>query len=64
MHELRQRAPGHVWGSALYGTIAVMKYRQLHDYLTSIRLQSLCWMHHDTRQTACQCRAEPAQVQW
>jgi hypothetical protein len=65
MHELWPRAPGHVWGSSLCGATAVVKHRQLHDHLVSIRLQCLCQMHHNTRQTACQCGVEPTtQVQW
>jgi hypothetical protein len=64
MHELRPRAPGHVWGSALYVAAAVVKHRQLHDHLASIRLKCMCWMHRITRQMACQSRVEPTHVQW
>jgi hypothetical protein len=59
MHALWLRAPGHVWGRALHVTVAVVKHRQLHDYLALLRLQCLYEMHRNTRQMAYRCRAEP-----
>jgi hypothetical protein len=40
-------------GVVLFSVTAVVKRRQLHDHLISIRLECLCQMHHNTHQTDC-----------
>jgi hypothetical protein len=58
-YEWQPRALGHGWGSALHGTKVVAKHKQMHDHLASTLLQYPCRMHHNTHQTASQCRVEP-----